>query len=142
MDIIPYRAEHLRSLQLQDAQIELSKLISYEQQKALKNEHAYTFVDDGEILLCAGVMPLWEKRAIIWSYFSRNAGRKMRAIIRATVLILDEMPFDRIESAVEENFSQGHRFNKLIGFNLETPEPMQKYFPTGSAAFLYSRVKQ
>lgn len=142
MRTIPYKAEHLKNLQLQDAQVEASKLISYEHQKALENEHAYTFVDDGEILLCAGVMPLWPQRAVIWSYFSRNAGRKMLAIIRVTVSILDEMPFDRIESAVEENFSQGHRFNKLIGFKLETPEPMQKYFPTGSAAFLYSRVKQ
>jgi hypothetical protein len=42
--------------------------------------------------------------------------------------------------AVDAGFGAGCRWAELLGFSLETPEPMKKYLPNGRDAYLYART--
>ena len=46
----------------------------------------------------------------------------------------------RIQAITKKDFGVGARFLEFLGFKCETPEGMEKYFPDGSTALLYSRV--
>jgi hypothetical protein len=141
MEIVPYKAEHLEALKLQEAQQDLSGFVTPADAKALEQGDAYTAMDGDEVLVCAGVMPIWKGRGMAWAYVSQNAGRRMLALTRAVQRFFEVAQYDRIEAAVEENFKAGHRWARLLGFKCETPEPMAKFLPNGSAARLYARVK-
>ena len=141
MLIIPYKAEHLSGLMLQAAQQYMQAYISEADTKALEQGYAYTGLDEGNVLICAGVMPIWQGRGLAWAYVAEHARAHMIALTRSVKQVLDTLPFDRIEAAVDVDFGQGHRWARLLGFELEVAR-MRKFRPDGGDAALYARVKQ
>jgi hypothetical protein len=87
------------------------------------------------------MVEIWENRAYAWALLSRHAGPWMAAITRATRRGLKIAPFTRIEMAVDAEFPAAQRWAVMLGFHLETPDPMQRYMPTGRAAYLYAMVR-
>jgi RimJ/RimL family protein N-acetyltransferase len=55
------------------------------------------------------------------------------------VEFLDNAPYRRIEATVDVGFKQGHRWIKMLGFELEGY--MRAYRPDGADMLLYARVK-
>lgn len=90
---------------------------------------------------CGGLVEQWSGRAYAWSLLTREAGPHLLSLTREIRSLLDAAPFARIEMAVDADFKAGHRWAKLLGFECETPEPMQKFFPNGRAANLYARIR-
>ena len=142
MQIVQYQAEHLFRIDLQQSQKHLENHISKELAKGLEREYAsFTGLDGDKVIACAGIIKLWEGRCMVWSYLADDAGKYMPAIHKATKRMLDVVEFSRIEAVVDEGFVEGHRWIKMLGFELETQEPMRKYMPNGNGAYLYARVK-
>jgi hypothetical protein len=142
MHIIPFEPMHLRSLVLQDAQSWMSPMLNEDYGKYLKDAGpCFTAAQDGRVLVCSGLVNLWENRAQAWALMSDDAGRHFIRIYRAIRSFLELQDTRRIEATVDANFEQGHRLMRILGFRLETPEPMLAYLPDGRACSLYSRVK-
>lgn len=64
----------------------------------------------------------------------------MLNLTRAAVRHMDAMALPRVEMYVEEGFDAGHRWARLLGFELETERPMRNYLPGRRSAYLYARV--
>lgn len=101
---------------------------------------ALTFEHDGEVMMIAGLVPQWKNRAIAWTLISKNAGRHFVELHRYVDNFLNTSDFDRIESMVDVGFEAGHRWMKMLGFEIEGY--MRKYRPDGGDMVLYARIRQ
>jgi hypothetical protein len=140
LKVIPFEAPHVELLDEQEQSRHLTGHISAAEVRALKNEYAYTGVADGQVMVCAGVMPMWEGRGQAWCYLSRDSGRHLVAITRAVRRFLDIAPFVRLEMTVDCSFDAGHRWARMLGFKCEA-ERMVAYGPDDRDYALYARVK-
>ena len=100
---------------------------------------AWTAEHDGKILAIAGVEPQWENRAIAFALISGAAGPYFWAIHSAVRDFLVRTPYRRIEATVDVGFKEGHRWIKMLGFELEGY--MKAYRPDGADMLLYARIK-
>lgn len=99
----------------------------------------WTAEHDGVILGIGGVEPQWENRATAFALLSDDSGTHFPAIHSAVVEFLDNAPYRRIEAAVDVGFKEGHRWIKMLGFELEGY--MKAYRPDGADMLLYARIK-
>lgn len=141
MDIVPFRAEHFDRLVVQEAQAYLSRwLPSKANAKALEQTEAYTGLAGGRVVACAGILPCWEGRAVTWAYLDENAGEHMLALHRAVKRFLDNCDIKRIEATVDCEFPEGHRWARMLGFELECKR-MRAYRADGGDSALYVRIR-
>jgi hypothetical protein len=141
MHIIPFEPSHLRGLILQESQAWMSPMLKQDYGAYLKNSGpCFTAAHEDRVLVCSGLVNVWENRAIAWALMSADAGRSFVRIFRAIRSFLDLQDIRRIEATVDANFDQGHRLMRMLGFTLETPEPMRSYLPDGRDCHLYARV--
>lgn len=109
---------------------------------ALQCNEAFTArSDDGEILICAGALELWEGRALCWALLSAHAGPHMLEITRAVKRYLRIAPFHRLEVYVDSCFGPALRWAHMLGFQLETPQPMRGFLARDRNAYMFSRVR-
>lgn len=101
---------------------------------------ARTFEIDGEVVMIAGLAPQWTNRAIAWTLISQSAGKHFVELHRYVDNFLDNSDFRRIESTVDVGFEAGHRWMKMLGFEIEGY--MKAYRPDGGDMVLYARVKE
>lgn len=137
--VAPFEAKHLSMMVPQPRQ----KLPPDEHREALESPFGYAwtgFVDDRPVA-CAGVVELWRDRGQAWALLDVTAGRHMMRITRAIRHQLDALPFRRIEMAVDVDFPEAIRWALLLGFNLETPQPMKAYTPDGRACYQFARIR-
>lgn len=135
-----FKAEHMFALDLQDDQQYISQYVTPEHAATLELHPAFTGMHDGRVLICAGIMELWPGRALLWSYLDMQAGKHMVAIHRAGLRLLSTYEGARIEADIDAGFKPGHRWIRMLGFELET-ECMRKYRPDGGACAKYVRIK-
>jgi len=140
INVVPFRFEHI--VQLGDAVGQM--LMPPTEAVLLEREKSFTgLADDGRVIGCAGVVKIWKGRWMAWAHISTElAPIYLTGIVRNIRKFLDDLGPGRVEASVvygEERFA---KFAKSCGFTtLETPEPMEKFFPDGSAGQLFSRVK-
>lgn len=140
MRVVRFEAEHLALLELQDAQLSLSGVISepgYAQSIA-KAGQAFTALDGQTVILCAGLIEAWQGRAIAWALVSKHAGRHFFSIHRAVDGFLKQTEYRRIEATVQADFPQAWRWIQMLGFKHEGL--MRCYAPDGSDHHLFARV--
>jgi hypothetical protein len=105
-----------------------------------RSQPGITVSSGGEVLACAGIVPVGGPRAILWAFLSAKAGAHMLGLTRIARVLLRDSEFDRVETTVRADFEAGHRFARLAGFVDETPNGMPKYSAEG-AHHLYARVR-
>lgn len=138
--IVPFKAEHLGMVQLQSTQAYMTdEMRKPEYAKMLENSYAYSLIDGDEVLCCAGIMPIWNGRAMAWALMSKNAGRKFIEIHKNVSAALRLCPERRVEMAVDSEFPEGKRWARMLGMTYEGK--MKAYSPDGRDCDLYARVK-
>ncbi len=138
--IVPFKAEHLASLSLQEAQLSASpQLTDPEYGKMLEGMYAYSLIDGDEVLCCAGLMQVWEGRSLGWALVSRKAGKHFMEIHRNVAAAIRMCPDRRVEIAVDSEFPEGKRWAKMLGLTYEGT--MRGYGVDGRDHDLYARVK-
>lgn len=140
MIIVPYKAEHMRKLHLQSAQLSTVGWAPADHAEMLEQFVAFTALDGDEVLACAGVIEMWPGRGAAWAFMAEAIGTRMVAVHRAVRRYFDTLDFRRLEAEVAADFEQGHRWVRMLGFELEAPR-LRGYFPDGSDAAMYARVK-
>lgn len=142
MNVVPFKAHHLKTLSLQEEQQYLAQYMTDEQMIAIEQGGwGWSGVyPDGLVVGCAGVLPMWQGRGIAWAYLSDAAqGLEFIKVHKAVKKFLDSCYLQRIEMTVDCDFKQGHRWARLLGFEMEA-ERMKAYRPDGGDCALYARV--
>ncbi len=140
MMIVPFETSHLRLMNVQPSQQAVLQHVTDDFLSLLQNTNAFTAIVDGEIVACAGVIEYYKGRGEAWSYLSSDLGSNMVLVFRAIKNYLDTVDVRRIEMTVDVDFAEGHRFAKLLGFELEAPR-MKAYDLDGRDKALYARIK-
>ncbi len=140
MKVVPYIEAHMWRLDEQEGGAFISKNVTAVDAKALESQHAITGIHDGKVIAVAGLAPVWPGRALLWSYMGSNAGRHMPAIHKVALRMIESFEGDRIEADVDVDFEAGHRWIKMLGFELETAR-MRKYRPDGRDMAKYVRIR-
>lgn len=100
---------------------------------------AWTMENDGVVIGCAGIIPQWGNRAMVWAMISRHAGGRMTEIHRAVKRFLESSTYRRIEATVDLGFPEGVKWLKMLGFEYEGL--MRSYRPDGADMMLFARVR-
>lgn len=140
MHIIPFQPQHLRALVLQEAQAWMQPMLQADYgQSLVKAGPCFTLENEGEIIVCSGLVNMWEGRAQAWALVSERAGAHFVRIFRAMRDFLEMQDTRRIEATVDAGFDAGHRLMKMLGFEYEGL--MRAYLPDGRDCALYGRVR-
>jgi hypothetical protein len=105
--------------------------------EAMERARSYTGVVDGEAIVSAGVMPCWRNRHIAWAFMTYNTGPHMLWITNEVKKFLATVS-GRIELTVRKDFDAGHRWAKMLGFDVET-QLLKEYGPLGEDHVGYVR---
>lgn len=140
MHVIPFEPLHLRTLVLQEAQAWMQPMLADDYGVSLKKAGpCFTITEGEDVVMCSGMVNMWENRAQAWALISQGAGAHFVRIFRAMKSYLDLQDTRRIEAVVDANFEQGHRMMRMLGFQHEGL--MRAYLPDGRDACLYGRIK-
>lgn len=136
MQIRRYRDGDIKKIDLQDEQKHEIEGVKYPE------ETSFTLEDNGEVLGCFAFLQVCEKRGVVCSFISRNAGRAMLKMVKQFRKLLDDgmdkTGMERIEISVMSGFEHGERFAQMLGFECEGV--MRKYYK-GKDYKLFARVK-
>lgn len=140
IEIRPSRNEDIYRLHLQTGQTSSIDLVNDEFDLATYADAgmAETLTQDGEVLAMWGAEQAWEGRVIVWALLSQNIGRTMPVIHRHAVRFLERLDARRLETYVDVGFTPGHRWIKMLGFEVEGY--MKSFRPNGDDMVLYARV--
>ena len=138
-EIVPFKAEHLAVIKLQDMQAYLSDWVTFEQGKALEATPGYTAFVDEEPIGAAGVVSMWPNRAMAWAFLAETTPQNFLRAHRTIKRFLDGCYIQRIEMTVDCDFPDAHRWAKMLGFKMEC-ERMKHYSPDGRDCALYARI--
>lgn len=97
-------------------------------------------LDGAHVVGVAGVVEIRPDVGLAWAILSRRARRHMRQITTAAAVYLTEIPFARVECAVECDFTRAHEWARRLGFECECPR-MRSYAGAGRDAALFARIK-
>lgn len=141
MIVVPYQPHHLAALEMQPAQAAVAHTIPEGYDTWLHEVGpAFTVLGPAGVLALCGLAEEWEGRAQCWAMLSVHVGRNMLALTRAVRAHFDAAPYRRIEAQTPEDFQEGHRWLRLLGFACEGP--MANYYPDGRTAIRYARIKR
>lgn len=98
------------------------------------------FREDGELLFCGGVAEYWPGRGETWGVFNDDCRREFPSLHRIVKGLLRSCPTRRLELSVEQEFANGHRWARALGFSLVAVN-QEAYFPDGKAASIYAKVR-
>jgi hypothetical protein len=136
---VPFRRWHLAWLEERgDAAEATDYKMSPEAIRELEKSPAWTGIYEGEPIACGGVLELWPGRFQAWAFLNKGSARHMGWITRQAHQVLAEAK-GRIELSVRCDFAAGHRWARLLGFEVETPV-MKAYGPDGADHTGYVKV--
>lgn len=106
-----------------------------------KGGRAFTFLDKEtkHIAASAGVIQYWPGRGEAWAVLDKTSREKFLAMHNCVKRYLDICDLNRVEATVAIDYPEGHRWMKLLGFEVEAPI-MKAYRPDGKDCVLYARV--
>lgn len=94
---------------------------------------------DGRVIAIGGTLELWRHRLQAWALLSNDARRHLLPLTRIVRAYFAEQPETRIETAVRSDFTAGHRWARMCGFEREGT--MRGYTEAGEDYDLYAMVK-
>lgn len=124
---------------LQPAQAHLrDSLLNEEYQASALSGPAMAVEMDGRVIFLGGVIEMWSGRALAWSLVSSAAAPHLLRLTRETEKFFAALPYHRIECYVDWDFTAGHRWAALLGFEFEGR--MKCFSPLGTDMAMYGRV--
>ena len=140
IDVIPFKAEHFWAIDVQPAQAYVRDIVAPDYVESLEKYDSYTMVSGDKLLCCFGFIELYPTRAIMWGYLSATCGQYMTGITRIAHRLIAGLPHQRIEIEVDCEFEEGHKWARIMGFELEV-ERMRCFRMDGGDSALYALVR-
>jgi hypothetical protein len=140
MNVVPYKAEHFWAIVPQPAQAYLADYVTPQHIESLEKECSFTVMADGSPVVCFGWLALYPTRALLWTYISTTAGKHFVGITRIANRLIRDLKFKRLEIEVDCEFEQGHRWARMLGFELEA-ERLRGHRMDGGDSAIYARIR-
>lgn len=138
MNVVPFHADHLYSLRLQDQQLTELCYLERPMLEALQGPLSFTGLVDHRPIACAGITPEAFGSGVMWAFLGVDAGPYMLRLTRCGRRMLELAALRRVTANTPCDFGPGCRWLALLGFQVEGA--MRKYGPDGRDHFLYARV--
>lgn len=132
--VVPFRAEHVSMMQIQESQAELKSEVPPE---ALVGDDSFTVLHEDRVIAMGGFALQWKGRWVLWSTLSPEAAKHMVRITKMVKRAISMRPPGRLEIMVQSGFEQGHRWAEVLGFRHHSHE--ERYLPDGGDADIYVR---
>lgn len=106
----------------------------------LEKTDARTYRNEkGVIIFIGGIIEKWQGTGILWSFFSKDAGRYLTQITRETKTFINKYNnYKRLEFYVDDTFNEAKRWATLLNFSCDGKCPA--FFINGRDGLIYSRV--
>jgi hypothetical protein len=102
---------------------------------------SFAAIHDDEVVAVATLMTIWPGRAHLSALLSLKAGSVFLGLHREVAKRLKASTVRRIEATVDGEWAEAHRWLRMLGFHLETPQGMTGYRPDGGTSYLYARIQ-
>lgn len=141
MIVRPWRLGDNQAIDMQSAQKYVADIgmLDVDLTPLSENGLAWSAEQDGKVLACWGIFPVWQGRAQAIALLGKDAGSHLTTIHRHALALLNRAPFRRIESYVDIGFGQGVRWMEMLGFELETYK--RAFRPDGADMLEFVRIK-
>lgn len=141
MIVRPWRLGDSEAINLQTAQRYTGELgdVSMDLTPLSEVGLAWTAEAGGEVVMCGGLLPQWENRALAWALVGERAGPHFAAIHRHVKQFLIRSSYRRIEAHVDVGFAAGIRWMKMLGFELEAYK--KAFRPDGADMLEFVRIR-
>jgi hypothetical protein len=136
MNIIPFRAEHLSQINMQERHRRTVSYLTPEYVQMLARGPAISAVADDRIIASTGILLQFPGLGSLWGLVSQDAGPHVVRMYRAACRFLEIPKLRRIEATVETDFEDGCRWLELLGFEREGR--MTKYGPNSEDHYRYA----
>lgn len=101
---------------------------------------AFSGWHDDKLVGCAGVLDIWQDRAMAWALLTPDTAGCMRPITRFVKTVLAGHPARRIEAYVRCDFVAGIVWARMLGLQMEGK--LSAFSPDGADHFMFARVRQ
>jgi hypothetical protein len=144
MTVIPFVPEHLVEMTMQDnpdntGNLDRDTLLRKAQEKL--NGPAITLIDDeNRIVMCGGIINIWQGVGEAWSVSSTIAARYPKSILSTARKFIGRCSeYHRIQAIVIDGFIRAEKLLAHLGFEREGT--MRKYSASGQDYKLFSIVR-
>ena len=135
LSCVPFKAEHAASLE--DLAEGVVAFLTPDAAALVVGGNSWTVLNGDTVLACFGTLQLWPGRHMGWAGVSESAGPHMTYITRRARECARSV-VGRVEFQVREDFENGNRWAKLLGFQIENPPGILKqYGPEGENHIAY-----
>lgn len=139
LEVVAFEPEHHTALEADAAPVGgATGLVTYPMLRLMASNPSLTLLADGRPVACGGVLQQWPGRYSGWAFLNPSSARHMVAVTRGTRNLLDAL-VGRIEMTVRVDFHAGHRWAKMLGFEIETPL-LRAFGPEGEDHVGYVRL--
>jgi len=139
MIVVPFQTWHFWDIKPQASQAYVQQFVTPEGIEALEKHSSFTCLVDDKPVCCFGWMELYPTRASIWSYMSEDAARYLVHLTRIAKRLISTLQYKRLEMEVDTDFEQGHRWARMLGFQLEA-ECLRGFRMDGGDSAIYARI--
>lgn len=101
---------------------------------------SFSYLVGEDIVACGGEIDQWAGRKQAWMFLAPGSEKHLLAITRRIKDKLEVTP-GRVEMTVIKSFEPGHRWAKMLGFEVETP-CLRAYGPAGEDHVGYVRINE
>lgn len=137
-----FKREHYEALVDSPVTAYMRKFVTPELLTALENNpHSRTILADGKPIAIGGLIIHHPGRAETWAIVDQKCRQHFLALHKLVKRVLGRARLRRIEAIVHNDYPQGHRWVKLLGFKCEA-ENMRAYSVEGKDASLYAMVTE
>lgn len=140
MIVIPFRAEHFWAIDIQPSQAYVRQYVTEDGIKQLEAQNSFTCVENDKLLACFGWIPIYSTRGSIWALISATSGPHFVGMTRIAKRLIDGLAFRRLEMEVDCEFEQGHRWARMLGFELEAKR-LRGFRMDGGDSAVYARIR-
>jgi hypothetical protein len=134
-------AGHLREIELHDDQQDARQFWTAEYEQQLLAGDSWAVRHAGQILLCGGVLSLYEDTRIghVWSLMSRHAGAQFLRLHRIVLRFFRSCGKSTLVATTAASSECGVRWLKALGFAFNHVEPA--FDPAGRDHTVYVRAQ-
>ena len=137
MTVVDLKPAHFASLLAQDV---TGRFANWEQkgifEQAESSIKSTAVINNlGQPVAIGGIIEYWPGRAEIWGLISTSTHAEFIVTHRAAQKLVNSY-WGRLECIVNYDFTEGHRWAKQLGFEVETAK-MPNYFENGNSATMW-----
>lgn len=137
MELVRLESWHFDKIEMQEKDIYLKKILTDEIKENLINQHSYSIIDNGVILLCGGAIDRGN-RGLVWAFLAKNIKNKMFSVHKIVQKSLRECRINPLQAEINIKYYNNKRWAEMLDFHKENEKIR---FPNGDIAEIYLRNK-